>query len=69
MVYNVRDRRLISEIELGASPKVLTVSADNRQAFLTNPIANSVSVVNINDRKQQTTFQTERKLAGISWAN
>lgn len=68
-VYDVKTRRLISETELGASPKVLTLSSDNRRAFLTNPADNSVSVVDLMAGRQLTTFQTGKKPDGIGWAN
>ncbi len=69
VVYNVKDRRFISEIELRANPKVLTLSSDNRHTFLTNPGDNSVSVVDIITGKQLTTFQTGKKPDGIGWGN
>ena len=69
VVFDVKTRRQIGEIELGSSPKVLTLSADNRRAFLTNPDDNSVSVVDIVAGKQLTTFQTGTKPDGIGWAN
>jgi DNA-binding beta-propeller fold protein YncE len=68
-VFNVKTRQLMSETELGSSPKVLTLSADNRRAFLTNPDDNSVSVVDIVAGKQLTTFPTGKKPDGIGWAN
>jgi DNA-binding beta-propeller fold protein YncE len=68
-IYDVQTRRLISETELGSSPKVLTLSADNRRAFLTNPDDNSVSVVDIVAGKQLTIFKTGKKPDGIGWAN
>lgn len=68
-VYDVKTRTLVSETELSASPKVLTVSGDNRRALLTNPDDNSVSVVDIVNGKQLTTFQTGKKPDGIGWAN
>lgn len=67
-VYNVRSRSLISETELPASPKVLTISSDNKRALLTNPGANSVSVVDIVTGKVLTTFQTGTRPDGIAWA-
>jgi DNA-binding beta-propeller fold protein YncE len=69
VVFDVKTRRLINETELGSSPKVLTLSNDNRRAFLTNPDDNSVSVVDIVAGKQLTTFQTGKKPDGIGWAN
>ncbi len=69
VVFDVNTRRLISETELSSSPKVLTLSSDNRRAFLTNPDDNSVSVVDIVAGKQLATFQTGKKPDGIGWAN
>ena len=68
-VFDVKTHRLISETELSATPKVLTVSSDNRRALLTNPEDNSVSVVDIVSGKQVTTFKTGKKPDGIGWAN
>lgn len=67
-IYDARTRRLISETELSATPKVLTLSANNRHALLTNPEDNSVSVVDINKGKQITTFKTGKRPDGIGWA-
>jgi DNA-binding beta-propeller fold protein YncE len=69
VVYDVKSRRLISETEVGASPKVLTLSANNRRAFLTNPNANSVSVIDIVAGKKLLDFQTGKKPDGIAWAD
>ena len=69
VIYDVRTRRLMREIELGASPKVMTLSADNRRAFLTNPAEDSVSVVDIVAGKQLTVFRTGRKPDGIGWVD
>jgi DNA-binding beta-propeller fold protein YncE len=69
VIYDVGTRRLMSEIELGASPKVMTLSADNRRAFLTNPNDDSVSVVDILAGKQLTAFRTGKKPDGIGWAD
>jgi DNA-binding beta-propeller fold protein YncE len=68
-VYDAKTHRLIKETELSASPKVLTLSADNRRALLTNPDDNSVSVVDIVAGRQLTVFKTGKKPDGIGWAN
>ena len=68
-IFDAKTHRLISEVELSATPKVLTVSADNRRALLTNPDDNSVSVVDIIAGKQVTTFKTGKTPDGIGWAN
>ena len=69
VVFDVKTHRLVSETELSSSPKVLTLRGDNRRAFLTNPVDNSVSVVDIVAGKQLTTFRTGKKPDGIGWAN
>jgi YVTN family beta-propeller protein len=68
-VFDTKTRRLISETPLGASPKVLTLSGDNRRAFLTNPGDNSVSVVDIVAGRQLGVFPTGAKPDGIGWAH
>ena len=68
-IFDAKTRQLIHEAELSATPKVLTVSADNRHALLTNPQDNSVSVVDIVAGKQITTFKTGKTPDGIGWAN
>lgn len=68
-IFDAKTHRLISEVELSATPKVLTISADNRRALLTNPGDNSVSVVDIIAGKQVTTFKTGKTPDGIGWAN
>jgi DNA-binding beta-propeller fold protein YncE len=69
LVFDIKTHRLIGETELSSSPKVLTLSRDNRRAFLTNPNDNSVSVVDIVVGKQLTTFKTGKKPDGIGWVN
>jgi DNA-binding beta-propeller fold protein YncE len=68
-IFDAKTRRLIGETELGASPKVLTLSGDDRRAFLTNPDDDSVSVVDIVAGKLLATFRTGKKPDGIAWAN
>jgi DNA-binding beta-propeller fold protein YncE len=68
-IYDVKTRRMVGETELGASPKVMTLSGDGRRAFLTNPDDDSVSVVDIFARKQLTAFRTGRKPDGIGWVD
>jgi len=80
MKSNAEDAETQRQIRLGArrtfttreddlSPKVMTLSGDNRRALLTNPDDNSVSVVDIIAGKQITTFATGKKPDGIGWQN
>jgi DNA-binding beta-propeller fold protein YncE len=67
-VFDVQTRRLTGEIETGARHKVITISGDSRRAFLTNPGANSVTVVDIVAGRQVATFRTGKTPDGIAWA-
>ena len=69
LVYDVRTRLVISATEVAANPKVLTLSADSRRAFLTNPADNSVTVVDILAGGQLTKFGTGKKPDGIGWVD
>jgi DNA-binding beta-propeller fold protein YncE len=69
VVYDVGSRRPVVEAELSSNPKVLTVSRDGSRAFLTNPVDDSVSVVNIVTGKHVTSFKTGKKPDGIGWAD
>jgi YVTN family beta-propeller protein len=66
-VYDSRTRALISETPLTKEPKVLALSGNGRYAYLTNPGANSVSVVDTNDGRLIETAATGRKPDGIAW--
>lgn len=68
-VYDVKKHTLINLTELTVRPKVLTLSADNRRAFLTNPADNSVAVVDVAGGKLLTTFQTSKSPDGIGWVD
>ena len=67
-VFDVATRRLLRVAPLGAEPKVLTLSADGRRAFLSNPDAASVSVVDLAEGRQVATFATGKKPDGVAWA-
>jgi DNA-binding beta-propeller fold protein YncE len=67
-VLDARTRKLIGEVALSAVPKVLTLSGDGRQAFLTNPGDDSMSVVDLQSLRQVKTVATGRKPDGIAWA-
>ena len=66
-LYDIASGRLLREIPLPASPKVLTVSGDGRRAYLTNPDANSATIVELADGSV-TTLQTGKRPDGIAWA-
>ncbi len=69
VVYEVKTRRLITQTEVNTRPKVLTLSGDGRQAFLTNPAENSVSIVDITIGKLMSPFATGKKPDGIAWVD
>lgn len=66
-IFDVSGGRLIREIPLPASPKVLALSGDGRRAYLTNPDANSATIVDLGDGRV-TTVQTGKRPDGIAWA-
>ena len=66
-VLDIAAGQLIREIPLPASPKVLTLSGDGQRAYLTNPDANSASIVSLGDSRV-TTLQTGKRPDGIAWA-
>jgi len=69
LVFDVKCRQLDRVIELNARPKVVTVSADGRRAFATNPGESSVSVVDLVIGKLVATFQTGKTPDGIAWVD
>ena len=66
-VFDIAGGRLIREIALPASPKVLTLSGDGRRAYLTNPAAHSVTIVDLGDGRV-TTMPAGKRPDGIAWA-
>lgn len=69
LLFDVKTRRLMNEIPVGARPKVLAVSADSRRAFLTNPGDNAVTVIDLAAGKQVATFATSKAPDGIAWVD
>jgi DNA-binding beta-propeller fold protein YncE len=66
-VLDIATGHSIREIPLPASPKVLTLSGDGQRAYLTNPDANSASIVSLGDSRV-TTLQTGKRPDGLAWA-
>ena len=66
-VFDIATGRLLREIPLPASPKVLALSGDGRRAYLTNPEANSVSIVELGEGEVATLPSAQRP-DGIAWA-
>lgn len=68
-VLDVRTHALVRTAPLTASPKVLTLSADGRRAYLSNPEDASVSVVELDTGRQVHTLPTGTKPDGVGWAS
>jgi DNA-binding beta-propeller fold protein YncE len=66
-VFDIATGRLVREIPLPASPKVLALSGDGRRAYLTNPDANSVTIVELAEG-EVTTLPSAQRPDGIAWA-
>ena len=46
-VFDASDRHLVRNIQLSAEPKVITVSSDSKQAFISSPPGNKVLVIDL----------------------
>jgi DNA-binding beta-propeller fold protein YncE len=68
VVFEAASRRLVGNIPLSASPKVITVSPDNKRAFITSPATNQTLVVDLITRQETATFLTGKMPDGIAWA-
>jgi DNA-binding beta-propeller fold protein YncE len=67
-IFEAASRRLIKNIPLPVSPKVITVSSDSKRAFITSPSANQTLVVDIMTGKEAIAFPTGKSPDGIAWA-
>lgn len=66
-VFDAASRQLLAAIPLSAAPKVITISADSRRAFITSPATNQILVVDIAARKEIATIPTGKAPDGIGW--
>jgi DNA-binding beta-propeller fold protein YncE len=66
-VVEIASGREIRAIPLPAVPKVLTLSGDGRRAYVTNPAAHSVTIVDLADGRVAT-LPTGKRPDGIAWA-
>lgn len=66
-MFDIATGGLIRETPLPASPKVLALSGDGRRAYVTNPDANSATIVELADGLV-TTVPTRKRPDGIAWA-
>jgi YVTN family beta-propeller protein len=67
VVLDTRTHRLLGTVPLEAPPKVLTLTGDGRHAYLSNPGAASVSVVDLATLAQVGTLATGTKPDGVGW--
>jgi YVTN family beta-propeller protein len=66
-LFDAARQRLLASIPLSAAPKVITISADSRRAFITSPATNQVLVIDIAARKEIATIPTGKAPDGIGW--
>lgn len=66
-VFHIATGRLLRETPLPARPKVLALSGDGRRAYLSNPEANSVTIVELAEGTVSTLPSGQRP-DGIAWA-
>lgn len=68
LIVDVARRSIVSKIEMPHAGKVVTVSGDNRRAFVTHPAADSVSIINLGNATVERTFTVGKQPDGIAWA-
>lgn len=66
-IFDLASGRLLREIALPAAPKVLALSGDGARAYLTNPTADSATIVDLADGRVST-IPTGKRPDGIAWA-
>lgn len=66
-VFDRTSARLVREIPLQAEPKVLALSTDGQRAYLTNPEAHSLSIIDIEGGRVLATLPTGRRPDGVAW--
>ena len=68
MIVDVKQRSIVSTIEMPHAGKVVTVSSDSRHAFVSHPAADSVSIINLINGTVERTFVVGKQPDGIAWA-
>ncbi len=68
-VFDTKQRQQRASIAVSTPPKVITISANGKHAFLTHPSAHQVTVLDIAKRKRSRTFPTGKTPDGIAWSN
>lgn len=61
--------KMSASIAVDAPPKVITISSDGKRAFLTNPAAHQITILDIAARKQSKIISTGKTPDGIAWSN
>jgi DNA-binding beta-propeller fold protein YncE len=67
-VFDAVSHKLIKEVSLVETPKVMTLSGDGRFAFLTNPAAGSFTVLDLVNGSRVSDHRTGARPDGIAWA-
>ena len=68
VIVDVARRSIVSTIEMPHAGKVVTVSGDNRHAFVSHPAADRVSIINLVNGNVERTFVVGKQPDGIAWA-
>ncbi|HKQ75997.1 MAG TPA: YncE family protein [Blastocatellia bacterium] len=67
-VFGAAARKLIANISLSATPKVMTVAPDGKRAIITSPESDLAMVIDLVARKEVSTFPTGKTPDGVAWA-
>lgn len=66
-VFDVRERRLLATVEVGAVPVGIQMTPDGRRAFVANTNDDQVTLLSIADRKVLKAFAPGNEPDGMAW--
>ena len=66
-VFDAASRKLVADIPLSVAPKVITISADSRKAFITSPTTNKLLVVDLVTLKETAAVEMGKNTDGVAF--
>jgi len=68
-VFDVRTRRMLTTIEVGAVPVGIQMTPDGNQAFIANSNDDLITVLSVPGRKVERTFRPGHEPDGMAWVS